>query len=256
MLFRSEYLKLGSDLPDLAREFGCRLSAQDCHDSLVLALAMDQIDDRIDTLPLRADRQVVYGEVLDYLRLGRGDLSGRSEAYRFALTEIRRAALRVGVLEPFTATVQALMELGEEIRAEESPRRYAALAEREGDLTVGMLFQILSLAGPSARFRRFLRQSGMIGHMTDKLIDLEEDRRAGARVKPGAWLFILPRILRSAVEIPFLHPNPLALARWTWSYLVFGVRYLTRLEPSLKPWSPATGGAVSGSESLAGPSSR
>lgn len=256
MLFRTEYLKLGTDLPGLARDFGCRLSPQDCRDALILALAMDQIDDRIDTLPLLADRMAVYGEVLDYLRHGDGDFSARPQGYRFALTEIRRAALRVGVLEAFIETADCLMQLGEEIRAEPSPRRYAILAEREGDLTVGMLFLILSRAQPSERFRRFLRQSGMIGHMLDKLIDLDEDRRAGCRVSPGAWVFILPVVLRSAVEVPFLHPSPFALARWTWSYFVFGVRYLTRLEPALKPWSPATDGAACDCGSPAEPSSR
>jgi hypothetical protein len=99
--------------------------------------------------------------------------------------------------------------------------------------------------------------SGVVGNLADKLLDLGEDRRQGiARVRPGAWVFLLPRILRASVAIPFLHPRPVALVRWAFSYLWYGVRYAVRLEPATRAWSPATDGAASGSESLAGPSSR
>lgn len=257
MQFRSEYLKLGSDLPGLAIEFDCRLSAQNRQDALILALAMDQIDDQIDSRPLFHERQEIYREVLDSLRTGRGELTGRPEAYRFTLTEVRRAAERAGQLEPFCATVEELMQVGEQLRATDSPRLYAELSEREADVTVALLYQILHPARPSARFQRFLRQSGVVGNLADKLLDLGEDRREGrSRVRPGAWLYLLPRILRAARDIPFLHPRPLALVSWAWSYFQYGLRYVTGLEPAWRPWSPATGGVAGDCESRAEPSAR
>lgn len=257
MQFRSEYLKLGSDLPGLARQFGCQLTAQSRYDTLILALAMDQIDDQIDIRPLFHERQVIYREVLDWLRTGRGELSARPEAYRYTLTEVRRAAERAGRLDPFCATVEELMQVGEQLRATDSPRLYAELSEREADVTVALLYHILAPARPDRRFLRFLRQSGVVGNLADKLLDLGEDRREGrSRVRPGAWLYLVPRILRAALDIPFLHPRPVALVSWAWSYFHYGLRYVTGLEPALRPWSPATDGAAGDCESRAEPSAR
>ena len=247
MEFRSEYLKLGSDLPGLARDFDCHMDPRDCHDTLVLALAMDRIDERIDTLPVFADRQAVYREVLHFLATGQGDLSGQSESYQYALREVRQAAMRVGRLHFFVKSVERVMMLGEDLRLVRSPRDYAELCEQEGDATVAMLFEILSAARPSERFRKFLRHSGMVGHMTDKLLDLDEDRRDGITcVGPGAWVYILPRILRAAVQVPFLHPRPFSMLRWSWTYFTFGVRYVSKREPAMRSWSPPPAPAGSG----------
>ncbi len=239
MLFRSEYLKLGSDLPGLAREFGHQLTDQQRQDALVLALAMDRIDDRIDSLPTREEREQVYRLVLDSLAHGQRDLSAESEPFRFALTGVREAALRAGKLPEFCQVVEDLMLLGESVRQVESPSRYADLAVREADVTVALLYLILTPARPGPRFRRFLRQSGVVGNLFDKLVDLGEDRREGrSRVRWGAWWPLTRIILAASLEILRLHPHPLALLRWGASYLVYGLRYQLGLEPRLRPYEP------------------
>lgn len=238
-MFRSEYLKLGSDLPGLAREFGHQLTDQQRQDALVLALAMDQIDDRIDALPGLEQRQAVYHLVLDSLAHGQRDLGAESEAFRFALTGVRAAAVRAGQLSAFCEVVEELMLLGESLRQVESPTRYAALAVREADVTVALLYLILSPASPGPRFRRFLRQSGVVGNLTDKLVDLGEDRREGrSRVRWGAWWPLTRIILAASLEIPRLHPHPPALLRWGAGYLAYGLRYQLGLEPRLRDYAP------------------
>ncbi|MEW6283420.1 MAG: hypothetical protein AB1758_32725 [Candidatus Eremiobacterota bacterium] len=225
-LFRAEYVKLGTDLPRLARDFGVDLEPDTCRGALALALAMDTLDDAIDALAEPEQRATLYDAIL--VDLERGDPS----RFGGVLRELSQAAVRSGCLPRLCSTVRRLMEVGEELRRETDPLRFIRLSRQEADVTVEMLFLVL---GPRPdRFLSFLHSTGVVGNLADKLIDLGDDRRGGrARVAPSLTLYLagLGEIVRAGLQVPGLHPRPLALLSWSWGYLSFACRYLTGLEP-------------------------
>ncbi len=104
-----------------------------------------------------------------------------------------------------------------DLNGESEPFRFALTGVREAALRAGRLEEFCQVV--------------------EDLMLLGEDRREGrSRVRWGAWWPLTRIILAAGLEIPRLHPHPLALLRWGASYLVYGLRYQLGLEPRLRPY--------------------
>lgn len=232
---RAEYSKLALDLPALAADFGYPLTLTEALDAYILALAMDHMDDAIDSQTELSARQQTGRLIVDYLRHGQADgFSQRKPEFRSTLEAIGRVARRRRASEAFASSVEALMEMGERLRLEEDPSGYINRALEEAGHTIRLLLVLLPEL-PLA-LKEFLTRTGEIGNVGDKLVDLAEDRQEGRTlVCPSLRLVVntLVKLSPSAWRAFRLHPNPLTLLAYAGSYLKFGFSYQSGRQPRL-----------------------
>ena len=226
---RSEYCKLGLDLAELARNFGHPLTRNEARDGYLLALAMDHVDDAIDAIVEAEPRLQLCDQVLAFLDGAESCPENLAEILH-CIREVAEARQR---LHHFRDRVAALMDIGEQLRLESSPSGYIDLSLEEARRTIELLFSLLPEL--PTRLSDFLCWSGEIGNVSDKILDLGEDRREGRTlVQPSAalYLYYLRRIVPVGWRLLWLHPNKVAFASWTVSYLRFGTLYVSGRIPS------------------------
>ena len=232
---RAEYSKLALDLPGLAADFGYPLTLTEALDAYVLALAMDHMDEAIDSQAEGRARRQTGQLIVDYLKTGDEPALDQREAdFQVVLRAIRQVAVRRHVVGKFAGVVEALIEVGELLRLEASPSGYISRALEEAGHTIALLFTLLPELPPA--LQDFLTRTGEIGNVGDKLVDLAEDRQEGRTLvnpSPGLVVNTVLKLWPSAWRTFCLHPNPLILLLYAGSYLRFGFCYQSGRQPRM-----------------------
>jgi hypothetical protein len=214
--FRAEYAKLASDLPALARQFGCAPGAQVLRDLADFALALECIDRRLDDLAAAEDRRRLGDELLRRLRAPTApcpgddmpadvdldlDLSERADRLARIL-----ASRGHGITDAFCRLAERALANTERMRSVRESAAYVACVEHEGRLTVEMTLLLLG-DQVSPAFGAFLRAIAEMANLLDKLIDARADHRRGElALRPGA-------ALHARLALAFLRRVPAAIAR-------------------------------------------
>jgi hypothetical protein len=107
------------------------------------------------------------------------------------------------------------------MRRTTSPREYAALAVREGELAAEMAL-LVARDGTSPRFARFFGRLSEVANLVDKIVDAQRDHAKGELAfRPGVSLYFWlgAAFLARLPSLFFLYPRRLRLAFWGLQYL-------------------------------------